>query len=192
MRRSISKRPLRKKAVAGVLAVAALAATASLAAAQAVAPAPDGGPANPPAAPAGAVTTTCGPLQTSIVTTHNGPRTMNATAFQSLPGAVGRFTVPAGQSRCVKLLFTAETACGLTGGPDFCYVQAVIDGNPMNPDGTGFQAIDSEKGTARGHAYEWVKRVGPGNHTIAVQWRVLAAGTPFYVDDSTFDVQLHL
>ena len=62
----------------------------------------------------------------------------------------------------------------------------------MNPDGQGFQAFDSEHETAGARAYEWVKRVGPGDHTIAVQWRVLAAGTQFYVDDSTFDVMTHL
>jgi hypothetical protein len=191
MRRSIIKRPLRRKAVTGVLAVAAVAATASLAAAQAVAPAPDGAP-DLPAAAVQPITTTCGPLQSSSVTTHNGPRTTNVTGFQALPGAAGRFTVPAGQQRCVKLLFTAESACGPTAGPDFCYVQAVIDGVPMNPNGTGFQALESEDATAGARAYEWVKRVGPGPHTIAVQWRVLAAGTQFYVDDSTFDVQLHL
>ena len=98
--------------------------------------------------------------------------------------------MPAGQNRCVKLLFTAETACGPTGGPDFCYVEAIVDGVPMNPDGAGFQALDSEHRTAGARAYEWVKRVGPGPHTIGIRWRVLAAGTQFYVDDSTFDVQL--
>jgi hypothetical protein len=190
MRRSISNRPLRHKAVAGVLAVAALAATASLAAAQAVAPAPDGGPQLPDAT-APITTTQCGPMLGSTVTTHNGPRTTRDSAFNPLPGATGRFVVPAGQTRCVKLLFTAEAACGLTGGPDFCYVEAVIDGVPMNPDGNGFQALDSEHATAGARAYEWVKRVGPGPHTIGIRWRVLAAGTPFYVDDSTFDVQLH-
>ena len=191
MRRSISNRPLRKKTVAGVVAVAALAATASLAAAQAVAPGPDGGPNLPPAVNA-AITTTCGPLQSSSVTTHNGPRTTNVTGFQPLPGAAGRFVVPAGQNRCVKLLFTAEAACSETNAPDFCYVEAIVDGVPMNPDGQGFQALDSEHKTAGARAYEWVKRVGPGPHTIGIRWRVLAAGTQFYVDDSTFDVQLHL
>ena len=191
MRRSISIRPLRAKAAAGILAVAAVAATASLAGAQAIAPGPDGGPQLPPAANP-ALTTTCGPLQSSSVTTHNGPRTTNVTGFQPLPGAAGQFIVPAGQNRCVKLLFTAETACGPTGGPDFCYVEAIVDGVPMNPDGAGFQALDSEHRTAGARAYEWVKRVGPGPHTIGIRWRVLAAGTQFYVDDSTFDVQLHL
>jgi len=67
-------------------------------------------------------------------------------------------------------------------------VQAFIDGVPMDPNGAGFEAFDSEDGTASAHALEWVKRVGPGNHVVTLQWRVLAAGTPFYLDDWTLDI----
>jgi hypothetical protein len=191
MRRRISRRILRRKALAGLLAVAAVAATASLAAAQA-GPAPDGGPAPGGGAVPPPKVTNCGPLQTSTVLTQNVPRTTNVAGFQTVPGASVPFTVPAGQSRCVKLLFTAETACGLTAGPDLCYVRALIDNAPMDPDGANFQAIDSEDGSAGAHAYEWVKRVGPGAHVVSLQARVLAAGTPFWLDDWTFDFQLHL
>ena len=190
MRRFTKQRILRRKALAGVLAVAAVAATASLAVAQA-GPAPDGGPPPGGGAVPPAKVTNCGALLSSTVVTQNAPRTTNVAAFQTLPGASLHFTVPPAQSRCVKLLFTAETACGLTAGPDFCYVRALIDAAPMDPDGAGFQAIDSEDGTASAHAYEWVKRVGPGAHTIELQTRVLAAGTPFWLDDWTFDVQQH-
>ena len=110
-----------------------------------------------------------------------------------MPGASLHFTVPAGQSRCVKLLFTAETACGLTAGPDFCYVRALIDAAPMDPDGAGFQAIDSEDGSAGAHAYEWVKRVGPGAHVDRARRPGCSPpATPFWLDDWTFDVQQYL
>lgn len=190
MRRFIKRRSLRQKAIAGVVVAAAVAATTSLAAAQ-VAPAPDGGPPHAGAADPPKVTT-CGELVGSTVITQNDPLTTNEVAFHRLPGSARQFTVPPGEQRCVKLLFTAESACGPTGAPDFCYVEAQIDGQPMDPDGTGFQALDSEDATASAHAYEWVKEVGPGPHTIDIDWRVLAAGTQFYVDDWTEDISVYL
>jgi len=190
MRRIIRKRSLRRRAVAGLVVAAAVAATASIAIAQAV-PAPDGGPPH-----AGAIdppkTTNCAGLVDSTVITQNDPMVTNEVGSHRLPGAVKQFTVQPGQSRCIKLLFTAETACGPSAAPDFCYVRALIDGLPMDPDGTQFQAIDSEDGSASAHAYEWVKRVGPGNHVVELQRRVLAPATQFYIDDWTFDVQQYL
>ena len=88
-------------------------------------------------------------------------------------------------------LFTAETACGPSAGPDLCFVQATIDGVPMDPDGLAFQAIQSEDGSAEGNAYEWIERVGEGQHVIAIERRVQNAATPFYTDDWTFDVEVH-
>jgi hypothetical protein len=90
----------------------------------------------------------------------------------------------------VKVLFTAESSCGPTANPDFCYIQATVDGIPMDPNGAGFQALDSEDATAGARAYEWVKRVPAGNHVVQLQWRVLAAGTQYRLDERTFDVQV--
>jgi hypothetical protein len=185
---SVFHRPRRRRLLgAGAVGVAALAATASLALGQAAPPKPDGGP---PEAAANPVVTNCGPNLGSTVITRNSPSTMNAVAFQPLPGASTVVNVPDGTSRCIKVLFTAETACGLSAAADFCYVQATINGAPMNPNGTGFMAADSEDGTASAHAYEWIKRVGPGNYVIAIQRRVLNAATLFYTDDWTMDVQI--
>jgi len=172
---------------AGVASAAALAASASLAFGQAGGPKPDGGPPEPAAQP---IVTTCGPSVNSTVITRNSPSTTNVTAFQLLPGATTHITVPPGTTRCIKVLFTAETACGLTAAPDFCYVQATLNNVPMNPNGTGFQAIDSEDGSASAHAFEWVKRVPAGVYTVEIDRRVLVAGTPFYTDDWTMDVSV--
>ena len=62
----------------------------------------------------------------------------------------------------------------------------------MDPDGAGFQAIDSEDGTASAHAYEWIKRVGDGPHIVRIERRVGNAATSFWADDWTFDVSLSL
>jgi len=138
------------------------------------------------------ITTTCGPNLGSTVITRSSPSTTTAVAPQRLPGAVKTFVIPNGGSRCIKVLFTAETACGPSAASDYCYVQALIDGQPMNPDGAGFQVMDSEDPSASAHAYEWVKHVdGPGQHTVEIEWRVLNAATLFYADDWTMDVQVH-
>ena len=107
-----------------------------------------------------------------------------------IPGTAFAFAVPANQSRCVKVLLTAETSCTDSNANDYCYVQAQIDGAPMDPDGAGFMTIDSEDVTADGHAFEWVKRVGEGPHTIQITRAVDNAATTFTHDDWTMDVTL--
>jgi len=191
MRGLIKRRTLRKKRVwgLGALIVTALVATASLATAQVVAPQRDGNP-NPENG-FNLQTAVCGPNLNSIVRTQNRPSTTSNVAFQPLPGAATPVNVPDGQSRCIKVVFTAETACGASAAPDFCYVQALINGAPMDPDGAGFQAIDSEDSTASAHAYEWVKRVGEGNYVVTIERAVGNAATAFYIDDWTFDVSVY-
>lgn len=187
----INRPALRKRRVwaLGALIVTALVATASLAVAQVVQPQRDGNP-NPENG-SNLKTTVCGPSVGSTVQTQNRPNTTNEQGFHPLPGASVPLFVPPGVTRCVKVLFTAETACGASAAPDFCYVQALIDGQPMDPDGAGFQAIDSEDSTAAAHAFEWVKRVGPGNHQVTLERSVGNAATAFYIDDWTFDVQVY-
>ena len=126
-------------------------------------------PGDPP--PPNLITTTCGPNQTSIVKTEPAVDDQSVN-FVPLPGANTQVVVPAGQSRSVKVLLTAETACRKTDARDFCYVRALADGVPMDPDGAGFQAMDSEDGTASAHAFEWVKRLGEGPHIIRIEQRV--------------------
>jgi hypothetical protein len=184
-----SGRPRRRALIIGLGIVAAVVATASLAVAAGGGGAPDGSSSAAPA-PQVLASTSCGPRVQSIVRTENAPSTTSSTAFVTVPGAVVTVSVPAGATRCIKVLFTAETACRVTTSADFCYVRALDNGVEMNPQGASFQAIDSEKATARGHAFEWVRRVAAGSHTISLQRRVNAAPTVFTIDDWTFDVQV--
>jgi hypothetical protein len=62
----------------------------------------------------------------------------------------------------------------------------------MDPNGAGFEAMDSADDTASAHAYEWVKRVGEGPHTVSIVRNVGAATTMFWTDDWTFDTSLYL
>jgi len=174
---------MRKKLIVGLATCLLLGGGASFALA-----ATDGGPDGG----GGAVfTEACGAEQVNIVRTSAAPSVTSLTNFAALPPSWWNFNVPAGQSRCVKLLFTAETSCtGYAAGSDYCYVQATIDGLPMDPNGGGFQAMDSEDATAAAHAFEWVQRVGPGNHTIQIEQRVGNNATVFRTDDWTEDIQI--
>jgi hypothetical protein len=143
---------------------------------------------------AGAVllTTTCGPLISNIVRTENASSVIGAVAYVNLPGATAGFAVPAGQSRCIKVLFTGEAACrGPSAIGDFCFIRALDNGVEIPPQGASAQIFLSEDPTENAHAYEWVNRVGPGNHTIVIQRRVGNAATGFLLDDWTFDLEIH-
>ena len=138
------------------------------------------------------VTATCGPAINSIVRTENTPSVTSSVAFVNIPGAIAGVTVPAGATRCVKVVFTAEAACrGPTAVTDFCFVRALDNGVEMFPQGAGAQSLISEDATENGHAYEWVKRLTAGNHTILIQRRVGNAATGFLIDDWTFDLQVY-
>jgi hypothetical protein len=175
-----------KKWIAAAVMSLALAGGTSVAVAQ-MGPAPDGGPA---AAGGQYMQTQCGAELFNLVNTQSAPGLSSSVPWAALPGTTYGFNVPNGASRCVKVLLTAETSCTGFAGPDFCYVQALIDGNPMDPDGANFQAIDSEDDSASAHAYEWVQRVGPGNHVLTIQQRVGNANTVLRTDDWTEDITI--
>ena len=122
--------------------------------------------------------------------TQSSPGVTSSPTFVNLPGTAFPFAVPQNASRCIKVVFTAETSCTGSNANDYCYVQALIDGVPMDPDGQGVQAIDSEDSTASGHGYEWVQRVGPGNHVLEIEQRVGNNNTVLRVDDWTQDITI--
>jgi hypothetical protein len=169
------------------LAAAAFLATGSYAAAQ-LPTNPDGSP--PQDQPSHLTTASCGAVVNSIVRTQSAPSTITSTTFTQLAGANVAISVPAGGSRCVKVLFTGESACGPSMAADYCYVRALDNNTELDPQGGGFQAFDSEDQTASAHAYEWIGRLGEGVHNIRLERRVGAPATPFTLDDWTFDVEV--
>ena len=160
----------------------------AVAGAQAIVLDTDGGPKvdNPP----NVVSYDCGAVVDNLVKTQNQPVFTSSTANVAIPGAQFQITVPPNEQRCLKLLYTAESSCTGYPGDDFCYVRALVDNVPMDPDGQNFQALDSEDATASAHAYEWIKHVGPGQHTITIQRRVGNANTDFRLDDYTSDLEV--
>ena len=155
---------------------------------------PDGSP--PPAYRALQAETvarfTCGPLEYSKLVTDRQERTTTSRTFTTVPNASVAITrVPAGQTRCVKVVFSAETACSATAAGDYCYVRALDNAAVMQPDGGGFHAFDSDHATAQSHSFEWVRLVGPGDHIFRIQWRVRDNPTSFFIDEFTMDVQVY-
>jgi hypothetical protein len=131
------------------------------------------------------INVSCGAQTGNLVRTENAGITFSNTGFVTLPGSAVIVTVPAGATRCVKVLFTAEA-----GATNFCYVRAVDNGIPMFPNGGSFQVLVSHDTTADGHAFQWVRRVGPGSHSISIQRRVSSGSCG--IDDWTVDVEVHL
>src|SRR3954451_11301738 len=102
-----------------------------------------------PAAQAALKVTQCGAAINSAVTTVSDLSSNNSLVFVDVQGAAQNFTVPAGTTVCVKVVFTAEAACaGAASGKDICFVQALIDGTQMRPQGGAHQAFVSEDTTA--------------------------------------------
>ncbi len=133
----------------------------------------------------------CGPFINSTLRMSSVATTTSSTVFVDLASAVTNFTVPAGQTRCVKVLFTGEAACrGPAAVNDFCFIRATDNGVEMSPQGGGAQVFLSEDATENAHAYQWAQRVRAGNHRIVIQRRVGNASTSFLLDDWTFDVML--
>ena len=97
--------------------------------------------------------------------------------------------MPAGTTRCIKVVFTGEAGCFGSSGPDFCYIRAIANGGVMSPNGGSEQVFSSEDSTAEAHAYEWINRLGPGTYNIAIQGRVASSATDFFLDDWTFEVE---
>jgi hypothetical protein len=143
------------------------------------------------AAQRAAVLTRCGSHISSLVKTQIAQSSAQSTFFATVPGAVLSFSVPAGQTRCIKVLFTAQASCRATGANDTCFIRATDNGAELHPHGQGEQIFVTEDSTPGGHAYEWVGRVGAGSHTVRIERRVQAPATTFVLDNWTFDLSVH-
>lgn len=155
---------------------------------------PDGGPLRPEARGApdpGTETFFCNYSDETRMVTKNTPTTTTSTSFAPLPGAQASMYFYG--DNCVRITFTAETACSQTSAEDFCYVRALDNGEVMDPAGGGHQAIDSESGPAKGHAFQWVSFIGTGegeeSHTFTIEWKVRNKPTQFFMDDWMLTVE---
>jgi hypothetical protein len=123
--------------------------------------------------------------------------TTSATSFVDLPGATATITVPGPENGLVLARFSAESACyqpGATIG-NWCSVQILLDGAPMDPaTGVDFAFDSTDAGTEtstswESHSMDRSLVVGPGNHTVVVQWVVTNGATIFRLDDWSLTIE---
>jgi hypothetical protein len=133
----------------------------------------------------------CGAEIRSVVKTEDAATTTSSTTFVRLPGAAAQFSVPSGETRCVKVTFNAQAACRATSGsevPEVCQVRVLDNDVEMLPQGA--RTIKTSPAQAA-HAFEWVSRVGAGRHMIRLQRRATDEATEFRINGWTLDVQIH-
>ena len=144
------------------------------------------------AAQAASTTETCGPVVSSVVKTETEITNNGNTFFTQVPGATVGVSVAVGTSRCIKVRFTAATKCTSFSFPGgVCFVRPLISNVPFfpaTPGGTPFNGGASFRETA--NAFQWVRRVGPGNYTIVLQSRVNDPSIDFQIDDWTLEVEV--
>jgi hypothetical protein len=117
-------------------------------------------------AAAAPIVTLCGSPINSIVKTNIDFFNTSSEIPVNLAGASAQFNVPVGESRCVRVRFSAVANC-----PHACFLRAFENLNELNPawvvNPLRFSQDATNGGTA--HSFEWVGRVGPGRHTITIK-----------------------
>jgi hypothetical protein len=136
-----------------------------------------------------AVTHSCGAPIRSIVKTEIGGFTTSSTTFVNLPGAVPTINVPAGETQCVKVRFSAMVSCSQTGDADICSILVVEPGVvAFDPPFNGVNFI-VENNNYEARSFEWVKELGAGSHTIRVLAGVQKPATVFQIPIWTLDIE---
>jgi hypothetical protein len=121
------------------------------------------------------VTRNCGvPILSKVVTGNDLFETTSRT-FTRLRGAVVTVTVPAGQTLCVKVRFTAGVTCKGSSGNEACFIRALADNSEMNPQPSGNQALGGRLERPIGLGYQWLRFLNEGQHVIQIQMRALDA-----------------
>ena len=102
---------------------------------------------------------------------------MGSIDWTDLPGASVALDVPAGEQATFIARFSSAATCLPNNGVT-CYLQVLVDGNEANPDFDGNSIFMSGPPTATGPfaiSSGYLERtygpVGPGSHTIKVQYR---------------------
>jgi len=126
-------------------------------------------------APAAPVVTECGSLEKSIVRTEKESALISSATFTPVPGATVVVSVPSGQTRCIRVTFSAFADCG----NNYCYIRSVSNSAAMYPN-----VSEDESAFAQGtnvteaHSFTFVARVGSGNRTIVVRDEPTMAALP--------------
>jgi hypothetical protein len=118
------------------------------------------------AAAAAPVTTSCGAPVSSIVKTVIDQFSTPSEFPVILVGTGVNITVPAGETRCVRVRFSAVAEC-----PHNCFLRAFANNTELNPawfsSSLRFSSDSINNGTA--HSFDWAGRVGQGQQTIFIK-----------------------
>jgi hypothetical protein len=144
-----------------------------------------------------AVTHTGKAVNQITVVTENNVSSTSSTSFADLPGASASIRVPAGKTQLVQVRFSAESTCFGNIGLAWCSIRILADGVEMLPNVGSDFAFDSDGLDANGlpltdyfegHSMDRTVVLGPGTHTIELQWCVTNSGLSFQLDDWTLTV----
>jgi hypothetical protein len=129
------------------------------------------------------------------VTRQTSSATTTSTTFVNLPSASATMSVPSGHQALILARFSGESECDGGSFGNWCSVQILVNGVQANPQSGSDFAFDSDAGVASGYPV-WQGNsmdrsivVGPGSHTVVVQWRVVGSGTTFRLDDWSLTVE---
>jgi hypothetical protein len=139
------------------------------------------------AAVAGVTTTSGGAIAAVAVARGVDARDTTSGTFVALPGA--RLTM---RGRGLLLIrFTAESNCSGGGVDDYCSVEVLVDGVQAKPNsGLDYAFQTNNGGTWEGNAMDRSIKVGPGLHTIQLEYATTNGGsTDFRLDDWSLTVE---
>jgi len=115
--------------------------------------------------------------------------------FLDLPGASATISVPGPGNALVLARFSAESACYQSGGggANWCSVRILVDGVEMDP-ASGFDfrfdtTDDRPVASRESHSMDRSLVIGPGTHTVVVQWGVAFTGAEFWLDDWSLTIE---
>jgi hypothetical protein len=124
---------------------------------------------------------TCGALVSTTIKSDVNPSIAAGNAFSSLIGAFVVVTVPAGTTRCIKVIFTpGDSTCGVA---NQCLVRALA--SPTMP---VFPAPTAANAQHVRSYHEWARRLGAGNYPVQIQ--INAGGTTFTARNWVMEVQV--
>ena len=136
--------------------------------------------------------TNCGaPIQSSVVTGNELFETTSK-SFVRIRGAVLTVVVPPGQARCVKVRFTGGVTCKGSSGNEVCLIRARAGDAELRPEAGANQGLSGRLLRPTGLGFQWVGRLGQGQHVIQIQVRTLdlPETVTLGINDWTMDVEV--
>jgi len=118
-------------------------------------------------------------IPTVTYITETTTSTTSSMAYVPVPTMSTNVTVPAGETWIAIITFSSESKC--TQNPAvsaYCFVRALVDGaTTADPGVTIFDSVQHGPNNTStlswaSHSYQWAVNLGPGFHTIDLQYRV--------------------